>query len=563
MANNNSPTILVADDDVHFREFLIDAIEKFPGRFSTIIASNGNDAVDIIIKNRPDIILLDINMPVKDGYEVCRAVRAEPSLPYIPIVLITGLGDNIETRIKGYEVGADDYITKPLEQSELYVRIKSILRLKELQDGLAQERDLLEIKVKERVREIGDAINKFELLAKSAQEFGELPLSFNIFKFIGHKIKQIAPDAIVVTGSLREDQKTVRIESVLGIEGYREQLFGLMHQPIEGSTFPLDAEAGKRFLRGSLEEYDIAGKAIAEDFDERTHDEIQKLLNIGKAYASGFTRKERLFGIVVLLVPAGKELERHAIVNAFINQFSVALQQRFAETTAIENEKKYRILAETAKDIPCTLDSRGYITYIGPQVNRYGFTQQEMIGNPIINYIFADDRDRMQAVIQDRIMQGNDSPQRFRFVAKNGAVFHLEDTIALLRDVNGSVIAMTAAFRDITERKNDFTTSVADSLAQRSGPRMRQVDNSLREIGRINSNISSSATILGRAWEDVIRGLDRCGPDNEPVLIHGMPYADVQSELIELVKEINTNSRKIFGAVDVLRRLLIDNGEPS
>jgi PAS domain S-box-containing protein len=551
-------TILIADDDELFREFLIDTVQEFPERFGTLVAANGNETVAAVLSHRPDVVLLDINMPGMNGYEVCRALRGNRDLPYIPIVLITGLGDDVQTRINGYEAGADDFITKPLERSELYVRLKSILRLKELRDNLQRERDMLEIKVRERVVEISETLKKFELLAQTAKEFIELPLAINIFKFICHKIKQVVADAIVITGSYQEHQESIRIEAVMGIEGLRQPLYALLRTPIEGMTFTLDPERKMRFMRGLLDVDNIIQPAITGVFGETAYAEIEKLLDIGIVYSSGFARRGKLFGMVTVVVPRGKDLERREIVDAFVNQFSVALQQRLAETSSIENEKKYRMVAETAKDIPCTIDQRGCITYIGPQVGRYGFSQQELLGRNFIECIAAEDADRMNIAFQERIIQGVDSPREYRFTAKDGNLFWIEDTVTLLRSVNGSVIGMTVVLRDITEKKAGIgpsSTSPGVGMKEKPLPLANRISDGLREIGKANSDIIHSAEILERLWRDVIAGLDMAQSQQTALLISGIPYQDVREELICLIKDILEDTRKIVISVEGLREI--------
>ncbi len=103
--------------------------------FEVVTAMNGLDALDAIQRTKPDIILLDVMMPGIDGIEVCKRIKANPSTQHIPVVMVTAL-DQPEDRVRGLEAGADDFLTKPVNDISLFCRIKSLVRLKMLTDEL-------------------------------------------------------------------------------------------------------------------------------------------------------------------------------------------------------------------------------------------------------------------------------------------------------------------------------------------------------------------------------------------------------------------------------------------
>jgi two-component system, cell cycle response regulator len=103
--------------------------------FEVITAMNGLDALEAVQRSKPDIILLDVMMPGIDGIEVCRQVKSNPATQHIPVVMITAL-DQPEDRVRGLEAGADDFLTKPVNDISLFCRIKSLVRLKMLTDEL-------------------------------------------------------------------------------------------------------------------------------------------------------------------------------------------------------------------------------------------------------------------------------------------------------------------------------------------------------------------------------------------------------------------------------------------
>ena len=103
--------------------------------FGVIKATSGPEALELAAKEQPDIVLLDVMMPGMDGFEVCRRMKAEPDLHYIPVVMVTAL-DQQSDRVQGLECGADDFLTKPVDDLSLFARLKNLVRVKTMTDEL-------------------------------------------------------------------------------------------------------------------------------------------------------------------------------------------------------------------------------------------------------------------------------------------------------------------------------------------------------------------------------------------------------------------------------------------
>lgn len=114
--------VLIVDDNKQ----IISILEAYAQKegYQTVIAVDGQEALDVFQRERPDIILLDVMMPKIDGFEVCRVIRKTSN---VPIIMITARGEDFE-KIMGLEIGADDYIVKPFSPGEIMARIKAILR---------------------------------------------------------------------------------------------------------------------------------------------------------------------------------------------------------------------------------------------------------------------------------------------------------------------------------------------------------------------------------------------------------------------------------------------------
>ncbi|HUQ98461.1 MAG TPA: diguanylate cyclase [Gemmatimonadaceae bacterium] len=150
MERKKTYRILVVDDHEDNIELLRARLEA--RGYEVDSASDGQAALDQVVKVCPDLILLDVMMPKMDGIEVVRRLKANPDLPFIPVIMQTAL-DSTENKVEGLDAGADDYITKPINFAELEARVNSLLRIKKLQSELAaREKELASMN--DRLREI-------------------------------------------------------------------------------------------------------------------------------------------------------------------------------------------------------------------------------------------------------------------------------------------------------------------------------------------------------------------------------------------------------------------------
>ncbi|MFP3018110.1 MAG: PleD family two-component system response regulator [Candidatus Tisiphia sp.] len=121
-------------DDIESNVKLLEA--KLLGEYYTVFtANNGKDALDVLALNRIDIVLLDAMMPNIDGFETCKRIKSNPYTIHIPVIMVTALSDT-EDRIKGLEAGADEFLTKPIDDTALFARVRSLARMKAVIDEL-------------------------------------------------------------------------------------------------------------------------------------------------------------------------------------------------------------------------------------------------------------------------------------------------------------------------------------------------------------------------------------------------------------------------------------------
>ncbi|MBZ0243164.1 MAG: hybrid sensor histidine kinase/response regulator [Bacteroidales bacterium] len=193
------------------------------------VATNGKQALEALKEsNDYDLILLDVNMPVMDGFEACSAIRKHEGLREIPIIFLTALVDT-ENIIKGFEVGGQDYVTKPFNSKELLARVKTQLELKQGKDQLKQVNNWLEEKVAERTADLKVANEKLLQLDTAKSEF---------LNIISHEIRTPLNGIVGVLGLIGELELPEEISELLEImELSADRLESFANQALDISLF--------------------------------------------------------------------------------------------------------------------------------------------------------------------------------------------------------------------------------------------------------------------------------------------------------------------------------------
>ncbi|WP_321428766.1 response regulator [uncultured Methanolobus sp.] len=181
--------VLIVDDEQAIVELMGLYLKS---DYDVIPAYSGQEALDKVKTEKPDIILLDVMMPDMNGYEVCRVLKTSVETQFLPVVMVTALSGK-DDRIKGIEVGADEFLGKPVNRLELVTRVKSLLRIKHLQDKVLAERNeaMSYLDVAGFVVFVLDSDMKINLVNRKGNEV----LGYDEFELIGHDfVKFLVPE---------------------------------------------------------------------------------------------------------------------------------------------------------------------------------------------------------------------------------------------------------------------------------------------------------------------------------------------------------------------------------
>jgi len=240
------PRILIVDDtpaNVHILQARLAA-----NGYDIVTATDGEEALAAVREKQPDLILLDVMMPKMDGFEVCRRLRADASLPFIPIIMVTAKADPKDV-VAGLEAGGDEYLTKPVDQPALVARVKSMLRIKNLHDtveALAAERAEWNKTLERRVEE----------------QVGQLEQLGRLKRFFSPQLAEL-----IVAGGTDDPLKTHRREVTvvfLDLRGFTAFAETAEPEEVMGVLREYHAEMGKLILdhEGTLERFTGDGMMI-------------------------------------------------------------------------------------------------------------------------------------------------------------------------------------------------------------------------------------------------------------------------------------------------------------
>lgn len=213
----------------------------------SLSAKSGKEGIESAIRNQPDTILLDIVMPEMDGFETCKILKSDERTKHIPVIMVSAIKIDKESRIKGLNAGADSFISKPIDPDELAVQINVMLRIKEAEDKLRAEKEVLDQLVHQRTDELQESKEGYremsEILSVIAYEHdldGKLTfINTQATTLLGYSQEELKNGFDIYRAFVPEDRKRLRknIDKLFHKEKVSNNEYTALRK--DGSTFPI------------------------------------------------------------------------------------------------------------------------------------------------------------------------------------------------------------------------------------------------------------------------------------------------------------------------------------
>jgi PAS domain S-box-containing protein len=386
--------ILAIDDQADNLATIIAVMKNHISDCAFFSALSGGEGIEIAKNEQPDVILLDIIMPEMDGYETCQKLKSNELTKHIPVILVTAIKTDSQSRIKGLNIGADAFLSKPIDASELSAQINVMFRIKKAEDELRKEKKSLNLKVNKRTNELSESEEKYRFVFEGAREGLVLFTS-----------KLIVVDVNIAFSEITG----LPSESVLGKSG-----FDLVNEFVGLNQIP-------SLLKILKDVFSKTQKKPFEVFYNNKNLEISiKRQNDGKGV-----------GLIRDITENKKE-----------------------EELLKEKEKYFRTLIENSSDVISILNNKGEVTFESSSHEKVlGYPSGELIGTSVFSLVHPDDTERILYQFKSLLSKPDGIEKvNFKFLHKLGNWVYLEGTAKNLFNspqINGIVVN----YRDVTERK--------------------------------------------------------------------------------------------------------------
>jgi two-component system sensor histidine kinase/response regulator len=492
----NQGSILIVDDSQDNLQLLSATLCE---RGYTIRGVNtAKKALMVVQLAPPDLILLDIKMPDVDSYTVCQKLKADKITRDIPIIFLSA-GEDVFDKVKAFQIGVADYITKPFSVEEIFVKLENQLTIQRLQKQLQKQNYQLENEIKERQRlavELKNRNTQIKSILNYAQVEDALQQQLNrsnLLRQITSEIRsQLDTKKILETAARRIGEalnvSRVLIHTYISLPNPKIPTLGEFLAPGYASLMNFEIPVvGNLHLQQILSQddviasYDVFAEPLLQNAQHICRQfEIKSILAVRTSYKGesngviGLHQCDRhrewtaaeiellesiAANVGIALAQATLlEQEKQARAELYIQniQMQAEIRERhLAEAALKANESKYRRLVETSQDVIWKTDIEGYITFVNSAVKKVlGYEPAEMIGRSSVNFIppeqLAADRELFARVLNGETVFQYETKR----IAKDGSLIYLMVNAIALQNEAGLVVGVTGTASNITERKS-------------------------------------------------------------------------------------------------------------
>ncbi len=493
--------ILVIDDKKDNLVTVKALLKQLEPEYEVLTAQSGIEGIKLAKSKQPDTILLDVQMPIMDGYEVCRRLRADKTTDRIPIVFLTAVKISLDYRIKGLEMGGDSYLIKPVDSAELLATLHAMLRIKKAED--------------ERLHQYKDIVSSStDMLALLDKQFTYLTVNqayLDAFdkksnEVVGHKPSEIFGDEYFETVIKPRGQRclfgeTVNFQTWIDFPAYEKKRFmDVTYSPyiddnnkIEGFVVNgrdiTDRKLAEEALKLSEEKYrgifdesvtaiylfdaqknfvdsnqaglnllgysrdELLKMSIPEvDADPETVLAAHQQLLAGDRIINYEHRLKRKDGSIITVLNNSKPVvdvdgNVVGIQSTLIN----ITERKQAEVALRKNEEKWRSLTENSPNHIILLDMDYKIRFINHTVP--DLTKEQVIGKPVFDFVPSDYHHVALECFKRIIQSGKTDRYETQYITVDGKTLFFDVRVSPLMDSDGNIINLISSSTDVTERK--------------------------------------------------------------------------------------------------------------
>jgi PAS domain S-box-containing protein len=503
---------ILAIDDLNENLILLKEILLFSfPKAKLITANSGIIGIELCKKEMPDIIILDVMMPVMDGFEACRILKSNKNLKHIPVLIMTAAHSDKDIRIKALDSGADAFLAKPLDESEFTAQIRSMMRIKESEDRKKTEKQRLELQVERRTsalikelaerkiaesklklsnerleksqkttlnlmqklrieikdrllaeQKVKEHLNEQILLSEFSRNLVSLHKIDELYNYIGEKIIEIAPNTIVIVSAYNPVNKSIHKKYLHGFiksDDEFKKMFDSDPFTSEVMMSDMRKEELENLKNRQLFELPRDSNYLLFDhiFNLQSWKKIETQLKVKSIFTMGFTWEKNLYGGVSILVKQDLLFEQIKLIETLVNQTSVVIQRLFTEEKLEQNEKLYRSLVETSPDGIAMWDLNGSIIAINQKmIHLFGYEDENdirFLDKKVFDFIYISDRQRAIEDFSGRHSGEKLSNQEYHAMRKDNSQFSIEINSSLISDIYDQPYGFISIIRDITSRK--------------------------------------------------------------------------------------------------------------